>query len=344
MVKSIEWVGTNVRFLDQTRIPGSEEYIVTADYRKIISAIQSLSIRGAPLIGIAGAYAVVLAAHEFNDPGFEYWNTHLREAARVIGTARPTAVNLSWATERMIDRLSGQSRIEEARNALLQEALAIHEEDRQMCSRIGAYGAVLVPQGARVLTHCNTGALATGGEGTAQSVITTSHREGKIVHVFADETRPLFQGARLTAWELSRAGIPVTVITDSSAAALMSSRKIDLVVVGADRIAANGDTANKIGTFALAIAAAYHQVPFYVAAPTSTIDPSIASGGEIQIEERSAHEVTHPAGIKMTPPEALAWAPAFDVTPSSLIAAIITDAGVHRPPYHFRSPSKVPIR
>ncbi len=336
MITSIEWLDGRVRFIDQTRLPLSEEYIVTDDFNVIAEAIRSLRIRGAPLIGIAAGYAIALAATHYQGKELATFLEYLHRASKLIAATRPTAVNLAWAIDRLNGKLRSCSSIVEAKKMLVDEAGRIHREDQEMCLRIGENGAGLVPQNASILTHCNTGALATGGEGTAQSVITTAHRQGKRVSVYADETRPLLQGARLTTWELQKAGVPVTLITDSTAAALMKQKKIDLVIVGADRIASNGDTANKIGTYALAVAAHHHAVPMYVAAPSSTIDLSIETGEAIPIEERSDKELTQIGATSIAPDGVPAYTPAFDVTPASLITAIVTEAGIHRPPFVFR--------
>lgn len=336
MVKAIEWCGDSVRIIDQTKLPLNESYIQTDDFRVLADAIRTLKVRGAPLIGIAAAYGVALAAvrHSGNDlPAFQQ---SMHAAVADLRATRPTAVNLSWALERMSKIIERATSVDEARSRLIEEALTIHRDDAEMCKRIGEHGASLVPQSASILTHCNTGALATGGEGTAQSIITTAVKQGKTVRVYADETRPLLQGARLTTWELLKLGIDVTLITDNMAASLMQQRKIDLVIVGADRIAANGDTANKIGTYNLAVLAKYHGVPFYVAAPTSTIDATIQSGDRIPIEERHAKEVTEGFGQRTAPEGIKVYSPAFDVTPAALIAAIITDQGIGRPPLDFR--------
>jgi methylthioribose-1-phosphate isomerase len=322
-MKTIEWRDGSVRFLDQTLLPGEESYVETADYRVVAGAIRALAIRGAPLIGIAAAYAVVLAARE-GEP--------LEAAIAHLASTRPTAVNLFAALERMRRAVpAGQG----AADTLLVEARAIHAEDERMCAAIGRHGAPLIPDPAVVVTHCNAGALATGGIGTALGVIVTAAAAGKKLRVYAGETRPLFQGSRLTAWELARAGIDVTLLTDGSVPYLMSRTRVDAVIIGADRIAANGDVANKIGSYALARAAAEHGVPFYVAAPTTTIDPATLTGAGIPIEERAASDVAEWDGKRIAAEGAKIWAPAFDVTPARFVTAIITEAGVHSPPYRF---------
>jgi methylthioribose-1-phosphate isomerase len=302
-----------VRILDQTRLPHDEIVLECRTVDDVADAIRRLAVRGAPMLGVAAAYGLALAAHR-GEP--------LRPAADLLVATRPTAVNLGWAVRRVLG----------ASDALA-EARAIERDDEAACSAIGEHGADLVPEGARILTHCNTGMLCTAGIGTAQGVIWTAHRRGKGIHVWVDETRPLLQGARLTAWELARLGVPFDLVADSAAASLMGAGLVDLVVVGADRIAANGDVANKIGTYGLSVLARHHGVPFYVAAPISTIDVTTPSGGRIPIEERSPDEVTAPLGMPVAAPGTPARNPAFDVTPGELIAAIVTDAGVVRPPY-----------
>lgn len=340
MIKAIEWCGDSIRFIDQTKLPIEEVYLKVCDYTVITDAIRKLKIRGAPLIGIAAAYGAALAAVHSREGNLNSFSQQIIKAIDELGSTRPTAVNLFWALERMRKVLLSSVDIEQAKKLLIDEAVRIHKEDEEMCRKIGENGAKLVPQTAVILTHCNTGALATGGEGTAQSVITTAHRQGKSIKVYADETRPLLQGARLTTWELMKHGIDVTLITDSMAAFLMQQKKIDLAITGADRIAANGDVANKIGTYNLAVIAKHHGVPFYVAAPTSTIDPSIPSGDKIPIEERNKEEVTQGFGKRTAPEGVKVYSPAFDVTPSNLISAIITDQDVYKPPFNFSKSKK----
>jgi len=334
-MKAIEWLGDRVRFIDQTRLPGEETYIETADYRVVGEAIVSLRIRGAPLIGISAAYGLALGALGSKAVRPDDLRSDIRRISGELGRTRPTAVNLFRALRRIEDAAASPDSVERIRAAVVAEARTFHLEDEAMCRRIGENGARLVPDGAIILTHCNTGALATGGAGTAQSIITTAHREGKSVRVYATETRPLLQGARLTTWELMREGIDVTLITDGTAASVMNRLHIDLVVVGADRIAANGDTANKIGTYALALAARHHGIPFYIAAPTTTIDSAVASGDLIPIEERSPSEVVEGFGKRIAPEGVRVYAPAFDVTSAALITAIITEGEVTYPPYDF---------
>lgn len=339
MVKAIEWLGGTVRFIDQTKLPLEEIYERTDDYCIIAEAISKLRIRGAPLIGVAAAYGVALAAIYSSASGGEKdlqsFRKNIHRAIDELVSTRPTAVNLRWASERMKKVLDKSISKEHAQKSLVDEALKIHQEDIEMCTKIGANGAELVRHGNTILTHCNTGALATGGEGTAQSIITTAHRQRKSIKVYADETRPLLQGARLTTWELMKYGIDVTLITDSTAAFLTQQKKIDMIITGADRITVNGDAANKIGTYNLAVIAKYHGIPFYVAAPTSTIDLQIFSGENIPIEERSAAEVVEGFGRRTAPDNVKVYSPAFDITPSILIAAIITDRRVYYPPYNF---------
>ena len=338
-VHAVEWLGTLVRILDQTQLPQRESHLDTDDPAVIGEAIRTLKVRGAPAIGIAAAYGVALSARRApND--LSSLLAHVRDDISMLARTRSTAVNLSWALRRMTKVLDQAANAGEARALLASEAVAIHAQDAEMCRRIGEFGSTLIGSGAGILTHCNTGALATGGEGTAQSIITHAHRQAKGIRVFADETRPLFQGARLTAWELQKAGVDVTVLTDSTAASLMAKALIDVVVVGADRIAANGDTANKIGTYGLAVLASHHHIPFIVAAPVSTIDGSIASGSEILIEDRSPDEITSPFGFRIVPEGVSVLSPSFDVTPASLITAIVTDTGIHKPPFHFRGPER----
>jgi methylthioribose-1-phosphate isomerase len=332
---SVAWAAGKVRFIDQTRLPDEEVYIETEDYLVVCDAIKKLQIRGAPAIGVAAAFGVLLAV---NDPKI----TAAGDLEKVFNTAsdhlsktRPTAVNLFNSLSRMrsVFRASVGGNPEKVRSRLEQEALAIQQEDIDACRKIGEFGAALIMPGSSILTHCNTGALATAGEGTAQSVITTAARQGKVVRVFADETRPLLQGARLTSWELLKHGIDVTLITDSTAGYLLQQRKVNAVIVGADRIAANGDVANKVGTYPLAVLADRHEVPFYVAAPTSSIDPGTKSGRDIPVEERAGEEVTHIKGIRIAAQGVGVYAPAFDVTPNELVNAIVTECGILKQPY-----------
>ena len=332
---SVEWVNGRIRFIDQTRLPGEEVYVETDQYRRVGEAIKRLEIRGAPAIGVAAAFAVVLALNESFLDSSSALEREFRSALDHLSTTRPTAVNLFTCLDRMRSTFERLDRADlvSLRERMLNEALAIQEEDSVACRRIGDYGADLIRPGSTILTHCNTGALATAGQGTAQSIITTAARQNKIVRVYVDETRPLFQGARLTSWELLKAGIDVVLITDSTAGFLMQQKRIHAVIVGADRIARNGDVANKIGTYSLAVLAEKHGVPLYVAAPRSTIDHAVATGAEIPVEERDPTEVTHVAGVRIAAHGVKVYAPAFDVTPNTLVTAIITDAGVLRQPY-----------
>jgi methylthioribose-1-phosphate isomerase len=298
--------------LDQRRLPGEEVELACSSAADVAHAIRTLAIRGAPAIGVAAAYGYALAAARGED---------LDEAERVLRGSRPTAVNLGWALDRMRDDPSPEN------------ARRIHDEEVERCRRMAEHAASLFGPGSRALTHCNTGGLATGGYGTALGALRAAWEEGRLAHVLADETRPLLQGARLTAWELEALGIPHAVIVDSAAASFMAAGEVDCVLVGADRIAANGDVANKIGTYGLAVAATHHAIPFYVVAPTSTVDPDSATGAEIPIEERDADEVT---------PRFAARNPAFDVTPAALVSAIVTERGVHRAPYAESLPRAVP--
>jgi len=316
-----------VRILDQTLLPDTETYLTLETVDAVAEAIRTLRVRGAPLIGIAAAMGVTLALRR----GAATPET-VCAASAALGATRPTAVNLRWALGRMERRAAGAAAAgEDLQRAVRDEATAIWDEDRAMCARIGAAGAALIEGDAVVLTHCNAGALATGGMGTALAPVYTLHQAGRRISVVADETRPLLQGSRLTAWELARAGVPVTVIADSMAASRLGRGDITCVLVGADRIAANGDVANKIGTYGLALAARAHRVPFYVAAPTSTFDPATPDGASIPIEERAAEELTRWRGHAAAPTGVGVWNPAFDVTPADLVTAIITDRGVFAP-------------
>jgi methylthioribose-1-phosphate isomerase len=338
IVQSVRWGDRGVVIIDQRLLPGKcvERELTTLD--EVCDAIRTLAVRGAPAIGIAGAMGLVAGTAPRSGVSRDEYVALLRSNAEAIRATRPTAVNLPWALARMMRVAEAvQGDAPQIHKRLFDEATAILAEDRAMCRAIGEHGVSLIKPGARILTHCNTGALATGGIGTALAPIYLAAERGLNPHVFADETRPLLQGSRLTAWELSEADIPVTILPDSSAASLMREKSIDLVIVGADRIAANGDVANKIGTYSLAIAARHHGIPFYVAAPSSTIDPETATGGDIHIEQRSPDEVRGTAGTVTAPADVDVYNPAFDVTPASLITGIITDRGVHRPPFEFSS-------
>lgn len=334
MFLPIEWLPEGkVRFLDQTRLPREEVWVETDGYPAIAEAIRRLRVRGAPLIGIAAAYGLALAGLAGPESGIDAWRGRLGRAAGELRATRPTAVNLEWALERALRAVAEADDVAEARRILVDEARRIHEEDIRANQRLGEHGAALIPTGARVLTHCNAGSLATGGYGTALGVLRSAWRQGRLQEVYATETRPLLQGARLTAWELAREGIPYTLIVDSAAGSLMRRGLIGAVIVGADRIAAGGDVANKIGTYPLAVLAGENGVPFYVAAPVSTIDLATASGDDIPIEERAGDEVTSLQGAATAPEGARAANPAFDVTPHAYVSAIISENGVARPPY-----------
>jgi methylthioribose-1-phosphate isomerase len=322
--EAVAFDGDSILYVDQRRLP-LERFVARArSVDEVVAAIRTLAVRGAPCIGVFGGYGVALARTIHRD------DEEFRAAARRIRAARPTAVNLAWAVDRVLAAADGGH---------LAEALAIHEEQRAVDRAIGEHGAALIPQFGAILTHCNTGPLATAGGGTALGVIIAAHRAGKQLHVYADETRPLLQGSRLTMVELAEAGIPATLLVDGAAAIAMQRKHIVCAIVGADRIATNGDTANKVGTYGVAIAAEFHGIPFYVAAPRSTIDFSLASGEGIVIEERSAEEVRAFGGAATAPLEADAYNPAFDVTPGRLIAGIITEYGVARPPYATSLPA-----
>ena len=318
---AIRWKGNALSLLDQTRLPVEEVWLDYTDYRPVADAIRTMVVRGAPAIGVTAAYAYCLAALAGED---------LDQARAVLAASRPTAVNLFWALDRMANRAEDCGGDPEA---LIAEAVAIHQEDVEMCKAIGLHGAAVVPEHARILTHCNAGALATGGYGTALGVIRAAHTQGKVEMVYADETRPLLQGARLTAYELVCDRIPATLIADNMAASLMAKGQIDLAVVGCDRMAANGDFANKIGTYSVAVNAHFHGVPLYVALPCSTIDLSIPDGSGIPIEERNKNEVRTLYGVQTAPAEVEVYNPAFDVTPHSLVTGIITEKGVVYPPF-----------
>ena len=336
-IAPVRWTGERLVLLDQTLLPGRELEREYGRWEDVAEAIRTLVVRGAPAIGVAAAFGVVLAARQSAATNGEALLADLETASKGLGATRPTAVNLFWALERMraVAVAASTGPVDAARARLTAEAEAVLAEDVAANRALGDHGAALVPANARILTHCNAGALATAGYGTALGVVRSAHAQGKVALLWVDETRPVMQGSRLTAWECVREGIPHRLIADVAAASVMARGQVDLVVTGADRIAANGDTANKIGTYALAVLAMHHRVPFYVAAPFSTIDPSIASGRDIVIEERDAGEVRR-VGPQQTAPEASpVYNPAFDVTPASLIAAIVTERGVFRPPYRF---------
>ncbi|UCC17947.1 MAG: S-methyl-5-thioribose-1-phosphate isomerase [Dehalococcoidales bacterium] len=332
-VKPIEWLGDRIKILDQTRLPLEEVYLETDDYLDVCKAIKQLVVRGAPSIGVAGGYAIALGALKISADSRETFIKEYREVSQAVAGTRPTARNLFFAVERM-DKITGATgTVNEIKQALVNEAVKIHTAEAEATIKLSSYGAELIVDGFTVLTHCNAGPLATTGYGTALGVIIKAKEQGKNVRVYADETRPLLQGARLTTWELQQAGVPVTLITDSMAGHMMKQGKIDCVITGADRIAANGDTANKIGTYTLAILAKEHNIPLYIAAPFSTIDTSLKTGDEIPIEERNQDEVTHFRGVQTAPYNTVVENPAFDVTPHRYITAIITERGIIREPF-----------
>jgi len=337
MLPTIDWTGETVVMIDQRKLPASEVYVTCRTAQDVAKAIKTMVIRGAPAIGVAAAMGLALGMRRSKATGTKQFATEFQKLCDLMAATRPTAVNLFWAIDRMKQAFTEEAQrggsVTEIADRLVRESHDIHDEDVQSCRAMGAHGATLVPETARILTHCNAGALATAGYGTALGVIRAAAEQGKRVAVIADETRPFLQGARLTAWELVKDGIDTTVITDNMAGAMMRLGHVDLVVVGADRIAANGDVANKIGTYAVAVLAREHGIPFYVAAPMSTIDLATAEGGRIPIEERNEREVTHVGGTRMTPSGAHIRNPAFDVTPAKYVTAIITERGIARPPY-----------
>jgi methylthioribose-1-phosphate isomerase len=337
MLPTIEWKDGVVVMIDQRKLPSAEVYVTCKTAQEVARAIKTMVIRGAPAIGVAAAMGIAVGMARSAATGTKRFTTEFQKICDLMAATRPTAVNLFWAIERMktcfTKAAQGGCSVEEIKQRLAAEARSIHDEDVESCRSMGAFGAELVPESARILTHCNAGALATAGYGTALGVIRAAKEQGKRVAVLADETRPFLQGARLTAWELVKDGIDTTVITDGMSAAMMRLGQVDLVVVGADRIAANGDVANKIGTYGVAVLAREHQIPFYVAAPLSTIDLHTLDGSHIPIEERNEREVTHVGASRVTPEGAHVRNPAFDVTPARFVTAIITERGIARPPY-----------
>src|SRR5438034_3386922 len=330
MVQTLEWTDSGVRFIDQTKLPTEEAYVTCKTYEQVADAIRNMVVRGAPAIGVAAAMGIALGVKSSKAETVGELKPEFDRICEVMGDTRPTAVNLFWAIRRMREKfeLLRVRPLPQLKQALIDEARRMHAEDIAANQAMGRHGATLMPASGGVLTHCNAGALATGGYGTALGVVRAAVEAGKKIHVFADETRPFLQGARLTAWELARDGIPVTLITDSMAGHFMKQGQVEAVIVGADRIASNGDVANKIGTYTLAVLARENGIPFYVAAPLSTLDMSIRSGDEIPIEERSAAEVTHLAGVPIAPEDVQARHPAFDVTPHRYVTAIITERGI----------------
>jgi methylthioribose-1-phosphate isomerase len=335
VITTLEWTDAGVRFLDQTRLPTEETYVTCTTHQQVADVIRNMVVRGAPAIGVAAAMGIALGVKNSRAPNLAQLKAEFEQIAGIIGETRPTAINLFWAIRRMRDKLEWLRLrpLPEIKQALIEEAQHMHAEDIAANQAMGRHGATLMPASGSVLTHCNAGALATAGYGTALGVIRAAVEQGKKIHVYADETRPFLQGSRLTAWELMKDGIPTTVISDNMAGAMMKQGKIGAVVVGADRIAANGDVANKIGTYTLAVLAKEHGIPFYVAAPISTVDLETAHGDKIPIEQRDGKEVTHIAGRQMVPDGVDVDNPAFDVTPANYVAAIITERGIARAPY-----------
>jgi methylthioribose-1-phosphate isomerase len=349
MLPTVAWTDAGVVMIDQRKLPTKEVFVTCRTGAEVAKAIKTMVIRGAPAIGVAAAYGLALEMRRSKAKGTRQFTVDFQKTCDLLAGTRPTAVNLFWAIDRMKRAFAGAAHsgasVEEIAGRLAREAQAIHDEDVESCRALGRYGAQLVPSPARILTHCNAGALATAGYGTALGVVRGAVERGIPVEVFADETRPFLQGARLTAWELVKDGIATTVIADNMAGALMRAGRVNFVVVGADRIAANGDTANKVGTYSVAILAREHRIPFYVAAPLSTVDLATPDGSGIPIEERHRKEVTHVAGVQLAPDGASVWNPAFDVTPHALVTGIITERGVARPPYEqsLRALFDVPV-
>lgn len=332
-IRPIEWANGTLRLLDQTRLPSEEVIVEARGYLEAVDAIRTMQVRGAPAIGVTAAYAVAMAARDLDIADKATFLRRLTEAGTEIKTARPTAVNLMWAVDRMLSIAESETDVPRIKERLLEEAISIEKEDEAINRCMGSHGIELMPDGGSVLTHCNAGALATAAYGTAVGVIRAGWEDGKRFKVFNTETRPFLQGARLTAWEFKKLGIPSTLVVDSAAGMLMRRGEIDCVITGADRIAANGDTANKIGTYTLAVLAKENGIPFYVAAPISTVDMSLSNGDDIEIEERSGAEVTEFRGAQIAPQGVEAYNPGFDVTPAKYVTAIVTEAGVARPPF-----------
>jgi methylthioribose-1-phosphate isomerase len=335
MVQTLEWTEEGVRFIDQTKLPTEESYVTCRTHDEVATAIKDMIVRGAPAIGVAAAMGIALGVKNSRANSVDHLRPEFDRICETLRVTRPTAVNLFWAIRRMQQKFAALASqpVEQIKQELIAEAQRMHAEDVASCIAMGKHGAALMPATGGVLTHCNAGALATCGYGTALGVIRAAVESGKNIHVFADETRPFLQGSRLTAWELMKDGIPTTVISDNMAGAMMRQGKIGAVVVGADRIAANGDVANKIGTYSVAVLAKEHGIPFYVAAPWSTVDMETPTGDEIPIEQRSAREVTHMAGRQLTPEGVGIENPAFDVTPHKYVAAIVTERGIANAPY-----------
>ena len=335
MIQTLEWTDSGVRFIDQTKLPTEETYVTCKTHEQVADVIRNMVVRGAPAIGVAAAMGIALGMKNSKAENGTELKKDFDKICDVIGKTRPTAVNLFWAIRRMREKFEylRMRPLPQIRQALIEEAQRMHAEDIAANQAMGRHGATLMPQSGGVLTHCNAGALATCGYGTALGVIRAAVEQGKKIHVYADETRPFLQGSRLTAWELMKDGIPTTVISDNMAGAMMKQGKIGAIVVGADRIAANGDVANKIGTYTVAVLAKEHGIPFYVAAPFSTIDMETPDGSKIPIEQRDPREVTHIGGRQMAPEGVEVENPAFDVTPARYVTAIVTERGIARPPY-----------
>ena len=337
VIKTLEWTDAGVRFIDQTKLPTEEIYVTSRTYQEVAEAIKTMIVRGAPAIGVAGAMGVALGTRDSNASSVTELKREFAQICDVLAATRPTAVNLFWGIQRMKDTFAALERggksVDQIKQSLIREAQQMHVEDIAACELMGRHGASLLPKSGGVLTHCNAGALATCGYGTALGVIRSAVEAGAKINVYADETRPFLQGSRLTAWELMKDGIPTTVISDNMAGAMMKQGKIGAVIVGADRIAANGDVANKIGTYSVAILAKEHGIPFYVAAPWSTVDMATPDGDQIPIEQRASTEVTHLAGKQVAPTNVKVENPAFDVTPHKYVSAIITERGVARAEY-----------
>ena len=340
MVDTIVWDQNCVKILDQTKLPGQEVYLQIDNHQDLIAAIKRMSIRGAPALGVSGAFGMVLGVLELGGSSPSDVVSYFKTVASRLIESRPTAVNLKWGVNRLLEKLvdSAHKDLGEVLKLALDEAQSIRAQDIELCQKLGDFGAELIQEGASVLTHCNTGGLATGGYGTALGVIESAVKRGKNIHVYVDETRPKLQGSRLTTWELKRCGIQYTLIADNMAGFLMSQGRVDCVIVGADRIAANGDTANKIGTYSLSVLAKHHNIDFYVAAPVTTFDAEIPDGTQIPIEFRDKDEVLRVGNVLLAPEDAQVYNPAFDITPASHITAIITDQGVfHGPVYNFEN-------
>ncbi len=335
MIQTLEWTKSGVRFIDQTKLPNEETYVICTTHQQVADVIRTMVVRGAPAIGVAAAMGIALGVSNSKADSFSDLRSEFDDICKLIGETRPTAVNLFWAIRRMSEKFQSLNSklIPEIKRLLIEEAQRMHAEDIAANQAMGRYGAALMPTSGGVLTHCNAGALATCGYGTALGLIRAAIEQGKKIHVYADETRPFLQGSRLTAWELMKDGIPTTVISDNMAGAMMHQGKIDAIVVGADRIAANGDVANKIGTYTVAVLAKENEIPFYVAAPFSTIDLATPDGSTIPIEQRNSREITHFAGKLVTPEGTQVENPAFDVTPAKYVTAIVTERGIARAPY-----------